>query len=245
MSASVPENLPLAEELTGVFARMSNMLLSEETVETALGLVTSLAHTTLVGTTGAGVTLVDDRGRRTSAASSDARVARADALQYELDEGPCMTAYRERMVVRVDDVAHDQRWPRWARAVEALGGVSSALSAPMVAGEVCLGAIKVYGSGVGSYDEDSEHVLSMFAAQAAILLANMQSLDRARELSAHLKEALRSRDVISTAKGVIIAREAVDGETAFARLTAISQRDGRKLRDVAETVVRAAERRRR
>jgi hypothetical protein len=37
------EPSPLTEELAGGFARMSGLLLSEETVATALGLVTSLA----------------------------------------------------------------------------------------------------------------------------------------------------------------------------------------------------------
>ena len=85
----------------------------------------------------------------------------------------------------------------------------------------------------------------MFAAQAAILVANVQSLESARRLSDELKEALRSRDVISTAKGVIMTREGVDPDTAFGRLVSMSQRDGKKLRDVADSVVRSAVRRRR
>ncbi len=39
--------LPLTDELAGVFARMSGLLLSEETVATALGLVSSLARETV------------------------------------------------------------------------------------------------------------------------------------------------------------------------------------------------------
>ncbi|WP_222595810.1 GAF and ANTAR domain-containing protein [Cellulomonas aerilata] len=237
-------NLPLADELAGVFARMSRVLLSQETVNTSLTLICELAQSTLPDSSGAGVTLVDERGDRTTATSSDELVERADTLQYDLDEGPCLTAWAQRSVVRIDDMAHEQRWPLWARAVQPMG-IQSTLSAPLVAGDVALGAMKVYGREPGVYDARSERVLSLFAAQAAILVANAQSLERARRLSDQLKEALRSRDMISTAKGVIVAREGVDEETAFARLVSLSQRDGKKLREVAESVVRAAVRRRR
>ena len=56
--------IPLAEELTRVYARMSGFLLSDETVETALDLVTSLALDTISGAVGAGVTLLDSEGRK-------------------------------------------------------------------------------------------------------------------------------------------------------------------------------------
>ncbi|NMR20106.1 GAF and ANTAR domain-containing protein [Cellulomonas fimi] len=239
----MPVNLPLADELALVFARLSGVLLSQETVDTSLRLICELAQLTLPDSSGAGVTLVDAQGSRTTAAS-DQVAERADALQYELHEGPCLTAAAHRVVVRVDDIEHDSRWPRWARAVQPLG-VHATLSSPMIAGDVTLGAIKVYGRRPGVYDADSERTLTLFAAQAAIMVANVQSLEAARRLSDQLKDALRTRDVIATAKGVLVGREGVDQETAFARLVSMSQRDGKKLRDVAELVVRSAVRRRR
>src|SRR4051794_24970297 len=114
----MPADLPLAAELSAVYARMSGLLLSEETVNTALRLVTSLAADTIPGTAGAGVTLVDDGGRKTSAGASDPLVERADSLQYELDEGPCLTAWAQRALIRIDDIPADRRWPQWSAAVE-------------------------------------------------------------------------------------------------------------------------------
>lgn len=244
MSAEVPPNLPLADELTAVFARMSGFLMSQETVDTALRLVTSLAQTTLAGTVGAGVTLIDAQGHKTSAAASDALTERADDLQYELNEGPCLTAWERSTVVRIDDVANDQRWPRWCRAVQSLP-VRSTLSTPLVVGGRTLGAIKVYGDQVEAYDYRAEQILTMFAAQAGILIANMQTLEGARQLTDQLKEALETRDVIATAKGILMATEKLDGDGAFARLVSLSQREGKKLREVAELTVQAVARRRR
>jgi hypothetical protein len=116
------ELLPLAEELSQVYARMSGLLLSEETVQTALDLVTSLALDTIGGAVGAGVTLIDADGNRESAAATSPLVARADALQYDLDEGPCLTAWADNVQVRIDDLQTDEPWPAWRRA--ALPGCS-------------------------------------------------------------------------------------------------------------------------
>ncbi|MEN3358574.1 MAG: hypothetical protein V7637_2556, partial [Mycobacteriales bacterium] len=79
--------MPLADELSGVFARMSGLLLSRETVQTALRLVTSLAAETVPGATGAGVTLMDEQGRRTTWAATEPEVERADALQVRARRG--------------------------------------------------------------------------------------------------------------------------------------------------------------
>lgn len=62
-------------------------------------------------------------------------------------------------------------------------------------------------------------------------------LDTLRTENAQLREALRSRAVIEQAKGMLMARHRCDPDTAFGMLVAASRRDGRKLRDVAASMV--------
>jgi GAF domain-containing protein len=232
---------PLAAELTGVFVRMSRLLLSEETVDTALRLVTSLAQETIHQTAGAGVTVGTD-GKRSTAAASDRVVERADDLQYGLDEGPCLTAWRDRVLVRIDEVRTERRWPRWTRAVEPLG-IRSSMSTPLIVSGDTLGAIKVYSRESAAYDTHDERLLQLFAEQAAILLANVQSYENARRLSAGLQEALRTRDVIGQAKGILMAQEGIDEAEAFAVLVRASQRSHQKLREVARQLIEVGARR--
>src|SRR3712207_7831323 len=111
--------------------------------------------------------------------------------------------------------------------------ICSVLSAPLIVGDETIGAIKVYSRDVAAYDERSEHLLTLFAEQAAILLANMRSLQDAQQLSAQLKEALTSRDMIGQAKGILIAQGAADEEAAFSMLVSASQRSNVKLHEVA------------
>jgi GAF domain-containing protein len=236
--------LPLGEELAGVFARMSGLLLSHETVGTALALVSSLAVETVPGTVGAGVTIVDARGHKRTSGATDDRVEQADALQYELEEGPCLAAAASRGVIRVDDLTTDPRWPRWSGAVAPLG-LRAALSAPLVAGDGALGAMKVYADEPAAFDDHAERRLMLFSAQAAILVANVQSYERARRLSDELRMTVRSRDVVSMAKGVLMGRDGVAESTAFAMLRDRAEEDGVSLHDAARAVLDSGARRRR
>jgi GAF domain-containing protein len=240
----VPDaSLPLTDELAAVFARMSGLLLSEETVETSLTLLSSLARETVPGADGAGVSIIDGR-RRVSSGSTDDRVRQADALQYELDQGPCLAAATSRKVVRIDDVTTDHRWPRWTAAVQPLG-LRATLSTPLVAGEVGLGAIKVYAERPGAFDDHSEQLLTLFSAQAAILVANVQTYERAKRLSQGMRQAMSDRDLISVAKGVLMGRHTVDDHAAMRMLLSRSQEEGTGLAATARAVVDSAVRRRR
>ncbi|MCS7475911.1 GAF domain-containing protein [Umezawaea endophytica] len=231
------DDLPLADELAAVTARMWGLLLSHETLGTVLGLVTSLAKGAIPGTIGAGVSLVDPKGHRTSTSATDAVVLRADALQYELDEGPCLTAWETRTLVRVDDLDHDRRWPRWTRAARPLG-MRASLSAPLVTEDDALGALKVYAAPPNAYGEREEHLLTLFAAQAAVLVANVRTVEAAQRVGDELRRAFRSRDQIAMAKGVLMARHGSDENTAFAALADLARRQRKTLHDVAQSLLR-------
>lgn len=229
-------SLPLADELAAAFARMSGLLLSEETVAGALKVVASLAAETISDSAGAGISLMDEAGRRTTAAATDPLVEQADSAQYELEEGPCLTAWAQRTVVRVDDVAADPRWPSWAKAAAKLG-VGATLSAPMLAGSSALGAIKVYALAPGVYGPEAERLLGLFASQAAMLVANLRSEEAARRVSDQMREALAGRDVINQAKGYLMVRDNLDEHGALAALIGIAQQEGRTLAGAARDLM--------
>lgn len=228
--------MPLDEELGRVYARMSGLLLSEETVETALDIITSLALDTVTGAVAAGVTLLDENGHKKSAAATSDVAARADALQYALDEGPCLTASATGQLVRIDDLQQDDRWPRWREAALPLG-LRSCLSAPMTSQGRLLGAIKVYGLEPGAFAGSSESLVPRYADQAAILLANLTTLEQASRLSANLQQALRARNVIALASGVLMERHQLSEEQAFLRLVEAARMAGHELVNEASRIV--------
>lgn len=227
-----------AADLAGALSQMAGLVLSRETVETALELVTALAATATAGTLGAAVTVVDEHGKRSRAASNSA-VEQADARQYELDEGPCLAAWRTQQAVRIDDTTTDARWPRWNEAASRLG-VRSVLSTPLLAAGESIGAMKVYCERPMNYGPHDEHVMRLLAAQAAILLANSQSLAEARRLSRQLTAALASRDDIAQATGVLLGRGAASRQDAFNTLAATARQSDRTVQDVARALLAAA-----
>lgn len=233
--------LPLTDELSAVSARMAGLVLSEETVDTGLGVLGSLARETVPGSSGAGVSILDGQRRRSSG-STDVLVQRADDLQYELDEGPCLDAAASRELVRVDDLTVDRRWPAWAGSVTPLG-LRAAMSAPLVAGDESLGAIKVYADRPDVFDRRSEQLLVLFSAQAAILVADLRTRERGGRMSEDLRRAVAGRDAINLAKGVLMGRHGIDEEAALGMLVARSHDEGATLAQVARAILDSAVRR--
>lgn len=79
-----------AMELTAVFTRIQDMLLSQEHAAVAVHQLAQVAQDLIPSAAGAGVSLIDGHGARTSTGATDHLVEAADALQYELGEGPCL-----------------------------------------------------------------------------------------------------------------------------------------------------------
>jgi ANTAR domain/GAF domain len=204
-------------DLSPALMQMAGLVLSRESVDTALKLVTTLAETTIPGTVGAGVTLVDGHGKRSRAASNPG----------------CGTGGHPAVPTRRRTVSDSL-----AIAVSEVG-VRSMVSAPLVIADEAIGAIKVYSDRPANYDEHAVQVMSLFAQQAAILLANTESLQEARHVSRQLTDALGSRDAIGRATGVLLAQGMADERAAFTVLTETAQRSRQTVEQVARELLAA------
>ncbi|MEC5200303.1 transcriptional regulator with GAF, ATPase, and Fis domain [Arthrobacter sp. PL16] len=216
---------PTLNELAVVFGRVRGLLLTEETVQHAVDLLAEAARDLIPGAIGAGVSLIH-HGQRTSTGATDALVRRADELQYELSEGPCLSAWSTSTPVRTDDTtALDQRWPRWAAAAAGMS-VRSCQSVPLIQGDTTIGAMKVYATEAFAFDGTTERALTRFAVPAAALLSHVQTTDTPQQIRSDLSAALQTRDRIAMAKGILMARLGIDDRAAFAELVTRA-RDGR------------------
>lgn len=229
------QKLPL-DELSATIARIKGLLLTEEKVDRAVQLLAKAIKDAVPGTIGAGVSLLDSGGRRTSSGSTDRMVEEADALQYELGEGPCLTAWAAEETVLIEDVRTDPRWPEWSAAVSGLP-VRSVVSAPLVADKECIGALKVYAALPSSYDEGTARLLELFAAPAAILLANIQSTEAPHRISEGLQATLYSRDLVNRACGILMERHGVGYEQALRELMHQARAADATLRQISEDLV--------
>lgn len=117
----------------------------------------------------------------------------------------------------VDDARSDPRWPQWSAAVSSLP-VRSVVSSPLLAGKECIGALKIYAALPFSYDPGTAHLLQLFAAPAATLLAHIQTSEAPHRISEGLQTALHSRDIINRACGILMERHHIGHEDALQHL---------------------------
>lgn len=230
-------------ELLDSVRELSSLLVSEETLQTALGRVTKLSIEAIPGAEAVGITLVKDEPHGTSraqtAAYSDERVVPIDEAQYEMDEGPCLQAIEDNETYTIADLAQERRWPLFRdKAFDR--GLRSSMSIPLAIGGRAIGALNMYAFTEGAFQDADLDLAKTFAAQAAISIANVQVYENAVQLSENLNEAMRSRAVIEQAKGMIMMERHCSADEAFETLVAASQSRNKKLRDIAQEVVEAA-----
>jgi GAF domain-containing protein len=191
--------------------------------------VTDLAVAAVDGAGHCGITVLDGGVPRTEAAS-DPVTATIEALQYETGEGPCLESLVAYRIHEVLDLWDESRWPAFVERARLESPVRSALSVRLDTGAGPIGSLNLYAQRPAAFDADDLHVASLLAAHAAVALA-------ASNESRQLQEALETRTVIATAKGILMAREAIDEDEAFEVLRRASQRLNVKLRVVAADIV--------
>jgi GAF domain-containing protein len=155
---------------------------------------------------------------------------RLDLLQRESGRGPCLTAARKQIVVRIHDVATDSRWDGFREAAVECG-VASMLCLPLHVDDKVLGTLSLYGTATGAFRDGAEPIARLLAALAAIALADARHAEQ-------MQRALLSRDLIGQAKGILMREHGITADEAFDLLRQRSQNANTKLVDVADRVVR-------
>jgi GAF domain-containing protein len=190
----------------------------------------------LLDADGAGIMLVDRHGQLGFAAASGPRVAHMEMVQETSGTGVCYHAWDTNQVVAAGGQDDMERWPVYAqRARDVCFG--SVLGVPLNAHGQTIGVLNVYRDQEGAWTEDELEVAEVLAMVGAGYILNSAQLRAQHELAEHLQTALESRGVIERAKGMLMAKEGVTSETAFAALRKASMDSNRKLRDVAQELV--------
>jgi GAF domain-containing protein len=189
----------------------------------------------------AGLTLLMD-GKPGTAVFTDFEAPEIDRAQYQSGHGPCVSAFRDLQVYIIDSTVDEDRWPEFAQQA-ARHGIRSTLSVPVIARDETLGALNFYSRRAAAFDPRSATRMAKFARYAAVVLTNTRVYWDARRLSENLRQALESRASIDYAIGIIMAGGGRTPDEAFQVLVRASQRENRKLRDIAAEIVQRASRR--
>jgi GAF domain-containing protein len=216
---------------------LSQVVFVDRTLTEVLTDITAIAARGIPGCEAASITLLRADRAYTAAHSGEMALA-ADELQYEHGYGPCMDAGRGGVLLRVDDMATETRWPDYVAHVLTATPVRSSLSVPLPYQGAAIGALNNYSSKPFAFaSPESVRAGSDVAEVIAVAVANADAHAQMFDQARNMRVAMESRAVIEQAKGVLMAQRRVDSEQAFEILRDASQRYNRKLRDIAAGIV--------
>lgn len=201
--------------------------------------VLRLTRRVLPGAEEASVTVIGGRraGART-VGSTSALAARLDQEQYVSGNGPCLQAAASGAPVVVPDTAHDNSFPEFSTEASRLG-IAASLSVALPGDPGAAASLNLYSRQSDGFDATDVALAELLATEAALALSDDDLIDQLSAEVEHMRAAMASRATIEMAKGVVMAQLHCGPDAAFAELRRRSSAAGRKLRDVADDVVRA------
>ncbi len=209
-----------------------------DVVDGALELVVELARTAVAGADGVSVSLLR-HGVLSTVAASDQTVVEMDTDQYATGEGPCVDAARLGHWFHAESMDDETRWPLFTPTRRALG-IKAILSSPLRAFQEPVGALNIYSLTASTFDVRAQETAAIYARKASVILSDAGAGVTDEQLALRFREALRCRDVIALARGIIMERDKVVDADAFTTLLHLSLDEGVTLLTSAEKVVRSA-----
>ncbi|MGW4023510.1 ANTAR domain-containing protein [Streptomyces sp. NPDC005009] len=217
-----PAGLELAEALTAAAQQLHETSTPDTTLDTAVRLAVDL----LPGADHAGISVIERDNRRSTLAWTDDVVRTAE---QDGDPEAAHQPYWHRLwtapVAQVEDSENEE-------GDEALSGLGlrSVLSLRLRADRRRLTVLTAYARKPRAFDETALRIGRLFTAHVGIALDSATVREQ-------LTEAMRTRDLIGQATGILMERLDIDAAGAFDSLVRASQRENIKLRDLARRIV--------
>lgn len=215
---------------------LSRFIVGEAPLPALMERIATTAKELMPAVADASVTFTRGGNQAWTVATTGELATHVEEAQYGLGHGPCMDAGSGGETLLVRDFAEEDRWPEYA-PIALAAGVRSSLAAPLPVQQHVVAALNLYSREVDAFSEEDVALAHEIASVAAVAVTNAALYESATELASQMEEAMRSRAVIEQAKGVIMARTPCSPDRAFDILVKASQRENRKLRDIAAGIV--------
>ena len=192
--------------------------------------IAEVAQNSIPGFDHVGISTLEAKGKVETRAFVGDLVLPLDAIQYDLEEGPCVETLRGAELVVAPTLRHDQRWPRYVPRAAELGVRSQVAVQLRTADGGILGGLNMYSTTSDEVSQEARALALLFATHSAIALGHAVERE-------HLNEGLRTRKVIGQAIGILMERYDMDEDRAFAYLVRASSHANIKLRAIAQELV--------
>lgn len=219
------------------------MVLSEETVESTLDVVSRLAVETITACDVASVSLVRIDAVST-VGTSDEVAAGLDAIQYEVGQGPCLDAIgKEATWFQIDRMSDDTKWPEFSRRA-AEHGFESLMALTLRVDSETLGALNLYARDPEAFGEEDRDYGAIYAAYAAVALAKAQAWTKEGYSRQDSSDEPATQEIIGRAVGILMEGEFKSAEEALEVLELRAEQLKVRLRDSAQETIESADQRR-
>src|SRR3954462_10213696 len=223
-----------SEDLVNTLERLAEVLQTQQTLGGALAGIAEAAAASVPGCDAATIAISIEG--RPATAGMTARVAlELDMVQYDTDDGPCLTTFRTMNTVRLDLTEKNDPFPHFAVAAQRRG-VRSVLSVPATWGQEVVGTLNLY-SRSGPFDESAATVATVLAAQVAIAVSRSPEFASARAV---VEEAQRNAEddvEVSLATGLLMSTQDCTVEQAEGLLREAAAHDEQTILQIAQRII--------
>jgi GAF domain-containing protein len=220
----------------GAMTELSEMRVFDKPLDGTVQAVVDLARRSLDHCDGVGIRLLDRNGV-SARVFTDTRSSQFDALQDELDDGPCIECVRTRTLCDLGPITPENRGPSFARSARD-AGLIACLGLPLVVDGEVIGALNLYGWPVGEFGGWNRQHCTDFAEQASISLANALAYARTQVVIVGLEaELAASDDRVHQAHGVLMALGDTTLDGAIRTLSELADAQNSTLVGAAQSVL--------
>jgi GAF domain-containing protein len=223
-----------ADDVVTALEQLSAVLQSQRTLGAALAGIAEAAVLSVPGCDAASIALSIE-GRSATAAAT-ARVAlELDLVQYDNDDGPCLTAFRSVQTLRLDVIEAGDAFPHFARAASERG-VLGVLSVPATWGAQVVATLNLY-SRRGPFDESAVSVASVLGAQVAIAVSRSPEFVAARATVEQAQRDVDDRADVDVATGLLMGTQGCTAEQAEGLLLQAADQEARTILQIAHRII--------
>jgi GAF domain-containing protein len=224
----------MLDDLVNTLQRLAEVLQTERNLGVALASIAEAATHSVPGCD-AGTIAISIGGRPATAATTGIVALELDMVQYDNDEGPCLTSFCTASALRLDLYEQGNPFPHIAAAAQRVG-VRSVLSVPSFWGSEPIATLNLY-SRSGPFDESAEAIAAVLATQIAIAVSRSPEFAAARAVVEQAQRKVDDQSQISLATGMLISSQDCTREQAEGLLQYAATHDEQTLRQIAQRII--------
>ena len=224
----------MLDDVVSTLQRLADVLQAERTLGVALASIAEAATTSVPGCDAATIA-ISIAGRPATAAMTGIVALELDMVQYDHEDGPCLTSFHTANALRLDLYEQGEAFPHVASAAQRLG-VRGVLSTPASWGSETVATLNLY-SRTGPFDASAETVAAVLAAQVAIAVSRSPEFAAARAVVEGAQRDTDDQAQISLATGMLIGSQDCTREQAEALLRHAAAHDEQTILQIARRII--------